>query len=192
MLVLASSSRQRLTLLRQIGFEPELVVHPNVSECLQQGELPVRTAARLANAKAMQVAALHPHSAVIAADTTIACGRRLLPKAVDADEARRCLSLLSGRRHLVYTGIVVCVPGRIASRLVKTRVAFRRLERDEIEGYLASGEWQGKAGGYAIQGRAAAFVRWIGGSYSAVVGLPLCEAALLLRGLGIRCSAEAR
>lgn len=185
MLILASGSKQRLELLRQLGFEPELVVVPDVDERPLRDELPAQTVARLARAKAARVAELYPQAVVVAADTGIACGRRLLAKPKSTDQAYHCLSLLSGRRHRVHTGVVVRATGRVAARLVQTRVAFKRLDRGELIAYLASGEWHGKAGGYAIQGRAAAFVRWLGGSYSSVVGLPLYETAALLRGFGL-------
>ena len=122
---------------------------------------------------------------MLAADTVVAAGRRILPKADDATQARRCLDLLSGRRHRVLTAVVLAAPdGRTTERLVESVVTFARLSPAEIEGYLATGEWQGKAGGYAIQGRAASFIRFMSGSYSNVVGLPLYETAQLLRGCG--------
>jgi nucleoside triphosphate pyrophosphatase len=131
------------------------------------------------------VAKRHPGAYVLAADTVVACGRRILPKALDRDTARRALLLLSGRRHRVHGGIALALPaGRIVSRRVETAVVFKRLDASEIEDYLASGEWQDKAGGYAIQGLAARFIRGIIGSYSNVVGLPLFETAALLAGNG--------
>lgn len=184
-LILASASPRRLDLLRQIGAEPSAVDPPDVDERPLPRELPREHAARLAEAKVRQVAARHPAAFVLGADTVVACGRRILPKADTADEARHCLHLLSGRRHTVYGGLAVLAPGgRAGHRLVRSVVAFKRLTGREIEAYLGSGEWQGKAGGYAIQGRAAAFVHYLAGSYSNVVGLPLFEAAALLRGLG--------
>ncbi len=173
--------------MRQIGVVPDAIVPADVDETPRPRELPTDLARRLAAAKAAAVAAQHPEAFVLGADTVVACGRRVLAKAEDATEARRCLSLLSGRRHRVLGGIAVAAPdGRLVGRLVVTAVAFKRLEPAEIEAYLASGEWHGKAGGYAIQGRAAAFVRWLAGSYSNVVGLPLFETAALLKGLGYR------
>ena len=184
-LVLASASPRRLELLRQIGIEPDTVEPAEIDETALKGELPPEHAKRLALAKAMAVASRHPESYAIAADTVVACGRRILPKAEDEDTARRCLELLSGRRHRVLGGLVVTAPGgRKAARLVRTTVTFQRLTEELIGAYLGSGEWRGKAGGYAIQGRAAAFVRALNGSYSNVVGLPLHETAQLLRGLG--------
>lgn len=152
-------------------------------------ELPRAHALRLARAKAEAVAArLCGHDWILlAADTVVACGRRILPKAEDEQQARACLELLSGRRHRVYGGVCVLrADGRRSERVVVTHVRFKRLERREIEAYLASGEWRGKAGGYAIQGLAAAFVPEIHGSYTNVVGLPVAEALAMLRGLGYR------
>jgi septum formation protein len=185
-LVLASASPRRLDLLAQIGVRPDAVVPADVPEEPKRGELPPRLAARLAAAKADMVAARHPEAIVLGADTVVGCGRRILPKADTRDVARRCLELLSGRRHRVHGGIVVIAPdGRRAARLVTTAVTFKRLSAAEIAAYLDSGEWSGKAGGYAIQGRAAAFVRALNGSYSNVVGLDLFAAAALLRGAGV-------
>jgi septum formation protein len=189
-LVLASVSPRRLDLLRQIGIAPDLVEPADIDETPLPGEAPPHHAERLAAAKARAVARRHPDALVLAADTVVACGRRILPKAEDEATARRCLELLSGRRHRVHGGIAVVAPGgRLAMRAVRTSVAFKRLSADEIAAYLASGDWRGKAGGYAIQGRAAAFVRQINGSYSNVVGLPLFETAALLDGLGYRVGA---
>lgn len=187
MLVLASASPRRLALLEQIGVKPDHVAAAELDEAEQKGELPGAYALRLAEAKARAVAPRFPGAFVLGADTAVARGRRILPKAEDEATARRCLDLLSGCSHRVHSAIAVIAPdGRLRQRLVTSRVAFKRLDADEIAAYLASGEWQGKAGGYAIQGRAAAFVRDLQGSYSAVVGLPLFETAQLLRGLGYR------
>lgn len=185
-LVLASSSPRRLDLLRQIGIEPDAVIEPDVDETVARGELPRQHALRLAEAKARAVAAhLDAPAFVLAADTVVACGRRILPKAEDRRTAERCLDLLSGRRHRVHGGIAVVDPDhRLASRLVTTQVKLKRLSAVERQRYLASNEWLGKAGGYAIQGRAAAFIPWINGSYANVVGLPLVETVTLLDGLG--------
>ncbi len=184
-LVLGSASPRRLALLRQIGLEPDAVDPAEIDETPLKGELPRAHVQRLAQAKAAAVAARQPGAFVVAADTVVALGRRILPKAEDEATARRCLELLSGRRHRVLGGVVVVAPdGRTAARLVSTAVRLKRLDRPEIDRYLESGEWQGKAGGYAIQGRAAAFVPAINGSYSNVVGLPLAETAALLAGLG--------
>ena len=184
-LVLASASPRRLALLRQIGIEPDLVAPAEIDETPARDEQPRALAARLAEAKAEVVAALHPDAYVLGADTVVACGRRSLPKPEDADEAAKCLALLSGQRHKVLGGLTIVAPdGRRARRLVVTAVAFKRLTEAETAAYLESGEWRGKAGGYAIQGRAAAFVRLLSGSYSNVVGLPLFETGSALGGLG--------
>ncbi len=186
-LVLASASPRRLELLRQIGLVPDAVDPADLDEAAQRQELPAQHARRLAAEKARAVAARHPGAFILAADTVVACGRRILPKAEDAATARRCLALLSGRRHRVHGGIALVTPaGALAQRLVQTVVAFKRLTLEEIEDYLRCEEWRGKAGGYAIQGRAAVFARWISGSYSNIVGLPLFETAALLAGRGFR------
>ncbi|WP_448191022.1 Maf family protein [Azospirillum sp. sgz301742] len=185
-LVLASASPRRLDLLRQIGLIPDTVDPADIDESPLPHELPPQHAARLALAKAEAVAARHPGCFVLAADTVVACGRRILPKAETESQARACLALLSGRRHRVLGGVVLLAPEseRPVERLVRTDVTFKPLSHEETESYIASGEWHGKAGGYAIQGRAAALVRWIGGSYANVVGLPLFEVAGMLRGAG--------
>jgi septum formation protein len=186
-LILASASPRRLDLLRQVGLAPDIVDPADLDETPLKGELPAQHARRLAAAKARLVATRHPGGFILAADTVVGCGRRILPKAEDATTARRCLELLSGRRHRVYGGIALVTPtGKLADRLVQTIVTLKRLAPDEIERYIASGEWHGKAGGYAIQGLAALFVRQLGGSYSNVVGLPLFETAALLEGQGFR------
>ncbi len=186
-LVLASASPRRLDLLRQIGLAPALIDPAAVDETPLPRELPAAHAKRLAAAKADAVLPRHPGTFLLAADTVVACGRRILPKAEDEETAARCLSLLSGRRHRVLGAVEVAAPdGRRLRRLVMTAVAFKRLSKSEIERYLASGEWRGKAGGYAIQGLAAAFIPWINGSYPNVVGLPLAEVWAMLQGLGFR------
>ncbi len=186
-LVLASASPRRLELLRQIGLEPDAVDPAEVDETPLKDETPRRLAQRLAAEKAQAVAARHGGGFVLAADTVVALGRRVLPKAETAEEVRDCLRLLSGRAHRVLTGLCALGPdGRCAQRLVESRVRFKRLTAAEVEGYLQVGEGVGKAGGYAVQGRAGAFVIELRGSYSGVVGLPLYEAANLLGGLGYR------
>jgi septum formation protein len=186
-LILASASPRRLELLHQIGLVPDLVEPSAIPEDALPRELPRAHALRLAEAKARAAAQRYPGDFVLGADTVVGCGRRILPKALDEATARRCLALLSGRRHRVLGGVVVLAPdGRMSRRLVTSIVTFKRLEAAEIEAYLQSGEWHDKAGGYAIQGRAAAFVRHLSGSYSNVVGLPLYETAALLKGLGRR------
>jgi len=182
-LILASASPRRLDLLAQIGVVPDAVEAADIDETPVAGELPRQNAARLARAKAQAIADRNPGALVIGADTVVACGRRILPKAEDEKTALQCLEFLSGRRHRVYGGVAVILPdGSLRSRLVETRVRFKRLTSQETAAYLQSGEWRGKAGGYAIQGRAAVFVANINGSYSNIVGLPLYETAALLSG----------
>jgi septum formation protein len=184
-LVLASASPRRVELLRQVDLPPDVVEPADIDETPGRGELPAAYAGRLAQAKAATVAARHADSFVLAADTVVATGRRILPKPGDRGEARRCLERLSGGRHRVYGGVCVLAPGgRVAARVVQTQVKMKRLHETEIRWYLDSGEWDGKAGGYAIQGRASAFVPWINGSYANVVGLPVHETLQCLRGLG--------
>jgi len=186
-LILASSSPRRLALLAQVAIAPDAVDPADIDERPLPGEVPLRHAERLAVEKARLVAARHPGAFVLGADTVVACGRRILPKAEAEAEARACLALLSGRRHRVHGGVALATPqGRLVCRRATTVVAMKRLTTREIEDYLASGEWQGKAGGYAIQGLAARFVRGLIGSYSNVVGLPLFETVALLEGQGFR------
>jgi septum formation protein len=188
-LLLASSSPRRLALLRQVGVIPDRIFAPEVDETPLARELPRAHVLRLAEAKASDVAR-RPEAAgafVLAADTVVACGRRILGKADDEAAAERCLRLLSGRRHRVYTAVAVVAPdGRRAVRVALTVVRFKRLHARDIVSYLAAGEWRGKAGGYAIQGSAEAFIPAINGSYSNVVGLPLATTLDLLGGLGWR------
>jgi nucleoside triphosphate pyrophosphatase len=184
-LVLASASPRRLDLLRQLGFAPERIDPAEIDEAPESGETPRRLALRLARRKAEVAAPRNPAAFVLAADTVVAAGRRLLGKAEEAREARGMLELLSGRAHRVLTAVAVIAPsGRAAARLSETRVRFKRLTEAEIEAYLASGEWEGKAGAYAIQGRAGAFVTALNGSYTGVVGLPLYETRAVLAGVG--------
>jgi septum formation protein len=193
LLVLASASPRRLDLLRQIGLEPDRIDPADIDETPHPDELPPAHALRLAEEKARAVMPRHPGAYILAADTVVACGRRILPQASDPATARSCLELLSGRRHRVHSGIALAGPGdRLTLRRVDSQVAFKRLSEAEIAAYLCCGEWLGKAGGYAIQGRAAALIRWVRGSYSNVVGLPLFETAQLLAGRGYRipCSAN--
>ena len=172
-----------MALLAQIGVVPDAIITPGIDETPGKAETPRLYVCRLARAKAALVDA--PDALVLAADTVVAAGRRILPKAETPAHARVCLNLLSGRRHSVLTAVVLAFPdGRRAERLVASQVAFTRLTQAQIDAYLATAEWQGKAGGYAIQGHAAAFVRFLSGSYSNVVGLPLFETAQLLRGAG--------
>lgn len=183
--VLASASPRRRDLLNQIGIAPDRIDAPEIDEAPLRGELPAAYAERMAAEKLAAVAGRHAGCWLLAADTVVSLGRRILPKAERREEAEACLRLLSGRRHRVLGAVAVQAPdGRRAARLVTTRVAVKRLSREELAGYLDGGEWRGKAGGYAIQGLAAAFIPWIDGSYSSVVGLPLAETYALLRGLG--------
>ncbi len=185
-LILASASPRRLALLAQIGVVPDVVEPANVDETPLRGELPGPHALRLASEKAAVVATRHPGAVVLAADTIVVAGRRILPKAEDVNTARSCLETLSGRRHRVLTGVaVIDAAGRLRTRLSTTTVTFKRLSAAEVERYLAGGEWAGKAGGYAIQGSAAALVRALSGSWTGVVGLPLFETRALLLTAGI-------
>lgn len=184
-LILASASPRRLDLLKQVGIVPADVVPPDLNETPLKNELPRDHALRLAIEKAKAVAAGKSGHFIFAADTVVACGRRILPKTENEDEARVCLGLLSGRRHTVYNGIALITPdGVLKSRVVDTTVKFRRLGAQDIDVYIASGEWRGKAGAYAIQGLAAGFISFIGGSYSTVVGLSLYDTLQLLKGAG--------
>ena len=186
-LVLASESPRRRDLLAAIGLSPDLIAPADIDETPLKDELPRRLAARLSAAKADAVAAIHPDDYVLAADTVVSVGRRILPKAADADEVARCLKLLSGRAHRVVTGVSVRGPGgRRGDRVVETRLKMRRLTEADIRAYADSGEGVGKAGGYGIQGRAGAFILSLSGSWPAVVGLPLHETETLLKGLGWR------
>ncbi len=180
-LVLASASPRRLDLLRQVGFEPSAIDPPDVDETPAPREEPRAYALRMAMSKLAVVAPRHPGAVVLAADSVVVCSRRILPKAESEAEARACLDRLSGRRHRVLGAVAVGYPdGSVRTRRVETIVRFKRLERAEIDDYLRCGEWRGKAGGYAIQGRAARFVDFLSGSYSNVVGLPLFETVKLL------------
>ena len=190
-LVLASASPRRLSLLERVGLAPDLLNPTDVDETPRKRETPRALSVRLAAEKAERaldmpmVKALGANACVLAADTVVGLGRRILPKAETAEEARDCLSLLSGRSHWVYSTVCLIAPGKKTSkRCVETKVRFKRLSREDIDSYIASGEWHGKAGAYAIQGRAEAFVRNLSGSYSAVVGLPLYETVHLLEGAG--------
>lgn len=186
-LVLASASPRRLDLLHQIGVRPDVVSASEIDETPRPQETPRRLAIRLAAEKAAKVAADFPDAWVLAADTVVAVGRRVLPKAETSEECRACLELLTGRAHRVLTAVAVAAPGgRLSNRLSETRLHFKRLTRNEIDRYLECGEGLGKAGGYAIQGRAGGFVMNLQGSYSGVVGLPLYETASLLAGSGFR------
>jgi septum formation protein len=184
-LVLASASPRRLDLLARIGVVPDAVVPADIDESPARAELPVHYARRIARAKALAVQASEGGSVILAADTVVAAGRRILPKTEDEDEARRTLGLLSGRRHRVLTAVtLIDEAGAQRHRLSTSVVAFKRFSDAELDEYLASGEWRGKAGAYAIQGRAEALVRQIYGSHSGIVGLPLFETRALLIAAG--------
>lgn len=184
-LVLASSSPRRRALLEQIGISPARTLSPDIDETPRRGELPRDYAVRLAAEKAAAVPR-GPDEVVIAGDTTVAAGRRILPPADTDEVVRQCLMLLSGRRHRVFSAVaVIDAEGRLRERVGVTIVTFKRLSDTEIDAYVRCGEGRGKAGGYAIQGRAAAFVRALSGSYSGVVGLPLYEASALLAASGV-------
>ena len=185
-LILASASPRRLDLLARIGVAPDAVDPADIDESPASAELPAPHAARMAAEKAALVAARHPGALVLAADTVVAAGRRILPKAETEDQARACLALLSGRRHRVHSAVtLIDDAGRARHRLSTSIVAFKRLTPAEINAYVALGEWRGKAGGYAIQGHAEAWVRFLSGSHSGVMGLPLYETRALLAAAGV-------
>jgi septum formation protein len=185
-LILASASPRRLDLLARIGVVPDAVDPADINESPLAAEIPRLHVQRLAAAKAAAVAARHPGEIILAADTVVAAGRRILPKADDEGTAHKCLTLLSGRRHRVLTAVtVIDAAGTARHRLSDTIVAFKPLTAAEIAAYLRTNEWQGKAGGYAIQGRAEAFVRFLSGSHSGVIGLPLFETRALLLTAGV-------
>lgn len=186
-LILASASPRRKALLAQIGIVPDEIIAAEIDETAAKKEIPRDYALRLAREKAGEVAASHPDAFVLAADTVVACGRRILPKAEDEETARDCLSLISGRAHRVYSGLAVIAPGgELTLRIVETRVTVRRLDEMAIGEYIAANEWHDKAGGYAIQGLFSKHIIKITGSYSNVVGLPLYETSNLLVGAGWR------
>ncbi|WP_172332404.1 nucleoside triphosphate pyrophosphatase [Mangrovicoccus sp. HB161399] len=182
-LILGSGSPRRRELLSQLDIVPDAILPPDIDEDPRAGELPRVYCHRIATEKVAAVAA-EPGDLVLCADTTVAVGRRILGKPADADEARAFLRLLSGRRHKAITAVALRRDGVVRDRVVASQIRMKRLSGAEIEAYVASGEWQGKAGGYAIQGRAAAFVAWIEGSFTGIVGLPLAETAGLLRSFG--------
>lgn len=181
-LVLASASPRRLALLADIGVVPDEVLPADIDETVRKGESPRPHAIRLAREKGAVVARLRPEACVLSADTVVACGRRILPKAETPQDVRECLTLLSGRRHHVFTAVALYLPdGKVIEKLSDTVVHFKRLGPADIESYVATGEGQGKAGGYAIQGYAARLIDFIAGSYSGVVGLPLFDVAQILQ-----------
>jgi nucleoside triphosphate pyrophosphatase len=184
-LILASASPRRLDLLARIGVTPDAVDPAHIDESIPAGELPRVHAMRLAIEKAEAVEQRHPDALVLAADTVVAVGRRILPKVEDEATLRACMTMLSGRRHRVLTGVALAIPGaKTRSRLVETTISMKRITDEEIAFYESHGEWHGKAGGYALQGYGEVYVRHIAGSYSNVVGLPLAETRLLLKSAG--------
>ncbi len=184
-LILASASPRRLELLSQIGIVPDQVLPADIDETILKNELPRSLALRLACGKAAKIAGEHPGTFVLAADTVVAVGRRILDKPNNEDDARTALKLLSGRRHKVYGGICIVAPdGKTKSTTCETVVSFRRLSEAEIEAHIKSGEWEGKAGSYAIQGTAATYTKFLSGSYSNVIGLSLYDTMRILNSLG--------
>jgi septum formation protein len=179
--ILASASPRRRDLLSQIGLTPDRILPADINEDPIDGELPKAHALRLACEKAQKIAAHHPEQVILASDTVVGVGRRILPKTEDRKSAEDCLRLLSGRSHRVFTGVaVIDVSGHLRSRVSETRLKMKRLSEAEITDYLDSGEWDGKAGGYGIQGLAGAYIHHLSGSYTGVVGLPLYETRALL------------
>lgn len=187
--ILASSSPRRQELLASVGLTPDEIASPDVDESPLKGENPREYVKRIAILKARTIHSQNPQAYVLAADTIVEMGHKIILKAQDQEEAALILKRLSGRRHRVYTGVCVLSPeGKEAYKVVLTRLSFKRLTSDELEEYIASGEWEGKAGAYAIQGQASKFVKFISGSYTNVMGLPLYETDCLLKGLGFRRS----
>ncbi|MBL4804720.1 MAG: septum formation protein Maf [Alphaproteobacteria bacterium] len=186
-LILASASPRRVQLLEQVGITPDDIIPADIDETPLKAELPRDLAQRLAIGKAQAIAAQHKDAFILAADTVVGCGRRILDKAEDETYARKCLEQLSGRRHHVYGGIALITPdGKTVKRLVDTVVQFKRLTENDIESYIKSNEWDGKAGGYAIQGLAESYIKFIRGSYSNVVGLSLYDTIQILSGAGFK------
>lgn len=186
-LILASASPRRVQLLEQVGITPDDIIPADIDETPLERELPRDLAQRLAIGKAQAIAAEHKDTFILAADTVVGCGRRILDKAEDETYARKCLEQLSGRRHHVYGGIALITPdGKTVKRLVDTVVQFKRLTENDIESYIKSNEWDGKAGGYAIQGLAESYIKFIRGSYSNVVGLSLYDTIQILSGAGFK------
>ena len=184
--ILASASPRRRELLARLGVEPARIVSPDIDETPLPGELPRAHAIRLAAEKARAAALLAPGTYILAGDTVVGVGRRILPKAEDEATARACLALISGRRHRVFSAVALAAPdGTVRAALSETALRFKRLSNSEIDAYIAGGEWHGKAGGYAIQGMAEGFCLWLAGSHSGVVGLPLYETRMLLIAAGL-------
>ena len=186
-LILASASPRRVQLMAQLGYEPDKIMPANIDETAYKSELPLAYAKRIADEKASLIARTHAGAYVIGGDTVVAVGRRILPKAETEDDVRYCLSLLMGRSHRVYGGLaLICPDGRKIVRSSVSHVQFKRLDKGDINSYIAQGDWQGKAGGYAIQGAAARFIKQIRGSYSQIMGLDLYVLSTLLTGAGYR------
>ena len=183
--ILASSSTRRLELLSQIGVKPDLILSPNINEEIFSKELPRIYVKRMSLEKNRAFQQKYPESIILTADTVVSVGRRILPKTMDRNTAEECLKLISGRRHKVFTSFTLYSPNNsLKTKIIQSIIKFKRLHPDEISFYLASKEWEGKAGGYAIQGIAASFINFISGSYSNVVGLPLAELYRLLISIG--------
>lgn len=186
-LILASSSPRRVDLLAQIGVTPDQIIPADIDETPLKGEHPKKLALRLAIQKAQKIYERHQDCFVLGADTTVSCGQRLMDKPVDADDARRILNILSGRRHRVNGGICIITPsGKVISRLVETIVSSRHLTKQDIEEYIKGGDWEGKAGSYAIQGVASTFIKYIAGSYSNIIGLSLYDVSRMLESAGYK------
>lgn len=184
-LILASASPRRLELLKQMGVVPDQVIPADIDEAPRLREIPGKYTIRMASEKAAKVFNTHKESFILSADTVVAVGRRILPKAETAEETLACLQLLSGRSHAVLTAVCVVSPSGVQkTKLVISKVKFKRLSVDEIDSYISTKEWKGKAGGYGIQGKASALISYISGSYTGIVGLPLYETVHLLKGLG--------
>lgn len=184
-LILASASPRRKDLLNQVGISPDEILPADINEDALKGERPADYVKRLALEKAQFIADQNPDAFVIGADTAVACGRRILPKAEDLNTAKDCLKLLSGQRHRVFGGIAIIAPNhKMSCKSVQTVVKFKSLSAPEMQNYLDGGEWDGKAGGYAIQGSAAQFIQFVNGSYSNVVGLSLYDTVQMLKGIG--------
>ena len=184
-LVLASASLRRLSLLERIGYKPDKIIHPNIDETPKKSEKPREFSQRIATGKAFAVE-VNEREVLLSADTVVSVGRRIIGKPKDVDETKNFLFLLSGRRHRVITTVVVRNISHFKIRVAESTVRFKRLSNEELEDYLLTQEWEGKAGGYAIQGHAEKFIPWIKGSHSGVVGLPLNETENLLRTFGLK------
>ena len=185
--ILGSGSKRRLKLLNQIGVKPDLILSPNINEKIFSKELPRKYVQRMSIQKNMVFQQKYSQSIILTADTIVSLGRRILPKTIDINTAEECLNLISGRRHKVFTSFVLYSPNNsLRINTIQSIVKFKRLHPDEISYYLASKEWEGKAGGYAIQGIAASFINFISGSYSNIVGLPLAELYRALISIGFK------